>query len=49
MVAGSFAAPVLAWRALSSGSDRPYAIVALILGSIDALFVTFVIAASLIS
>jgi hypothetical protein len=47
MVAGSFAAPYFAWRALARASDRPFAVAAMVLGCIDAAFVTFVIVMSL--
>jgi hypothetical protein len=46
MILGSLAAPVVAWRALPTVSDRPFAIAALVIACIDAAFVAIALAAS---
>jgi hypothetical protein len=47
MILGSFAAPVVAWRAYASMSDRPYALAALVIGFIDAALIVIALAATL--
>jgi hypothetical protein len=48
MILGSLAAPVVAWRAFTSMSDKPYALAALVIGCIDLALIAIVIASMLL-